>query len=132
RCASKSKRRRRSAALASLGTSRAQWCSSRPPIRPGSRAKPSSSREANADSYGSLHLNCSLCKRVPVDRAVIPENSRAERNRSDAERPAVRVHATRGFGRVHCAWHWRGDPIARRTRVTCFGGKKLIKTRELD
>src|SRR6266516_2866101 len=58
--------------------------------------------------------------------------ARAERNRSDAERPAAQVHAARGVGRVHCAWHWRGDPIPRRTRVTCFGGKKMIKTRELD
>ncbi len=49
RCASKSKRRRRSAALASLGTSRARWFSWPPAIRPGSRAKPSLSPEATAD-----------------------------------------------------------------------------------
>src|SRR5205809_3376827 len=62
-CANRSKRRRRSVALANPKTSPALRFSSPPPTRPGSRGKPSSSREATADSYGGLHLN--PCRHQP-------------------------------------------------------------------
>jgi len=54
---------------------------------------------------------CSLSECVRFNRPGVPEDTGPERNRSDAERPGIQDHSTRGFNRVRRPWHCRGDKI---------------------